>query len=92
MAMMGCTHDRLVLDSDVNLEDLLEEGIPLDLGRLPALRHFIFRVQISALENVTLLDLNQLLSTSTSSSGIETLEIDITYDCLCWMWKGFVFI
>ena len=63
----GCTHDKFVLDGDLDLEDLLEEGMPLYLGRL-------------SLEDVTtLLDfLNQLLSTS--SSGIETLEIDITYD------------
>jgi len=40
-------------------------------------------VQIIAWNNVTLLDfLNQLLSTSTSSSGIETLEIDIAYYCV----------
>ena len=77
----GRTHDKFVLDGDVYLEDLLDEGIPLDLGRLPALRHFKFREQIQAEENVTSLDFwNQLLSTSTSSSGIETLEIDITYD------------
>ena len=80
MAMMGCTHDKLVLDSDTDLEGLLEEGIPLDLGRLPALRHFKFRQQSLPGNNATQLDfLNQLFSTSTSSSGIETLEIDITY-------------
>jgi len=38
-------------------------------------------VRISPEENVTLLDfLNQLLSTSASSSGIETLEVDIAYN------------
>jgi hypothetical protein len=74
---MGCTHDKLVLDSDVPLADLMEAGIPLDLGRLLALRH----VKIQANANENLLEfLTQLLSPSTSSSGIETLEIDITYD------------
>ena len=77
MAMMGCTHDKLVLGRD----DLLEDAIPLDLGRLPALRHFTFQGQTEPDNNVTLLNfLIQLLSTSTSSSGIETLEMDITYD------------
>ena len=77
----GCTHDQFLLDDDACLRELLAEGIPLDLGRLPALRHFKFQEQSSCPDNVTLLDsLNQLLSTSTSSSGIETLEIDITYD------------
>ena len=77
----GCTHDKFVLDGDADLRDLLEEGIPLDLGQLPALRHFKFRERRVPKHNVTLLNvLNQLLSTSTSSSGIETLEIDITYD------------
>ena len=70
-----------MLDGDVDLRDLLEKAIPLDLGRLSALRHFRFRERTVSKHNVTLLDfLNQLLSTSTSSSGIETLEIDITYD------------
>ena len=78
---MGCAHDKLVLDREVDFEDLLEEGIPLDLGRLPALRHFKFQEESSSENNVILLDfLNQLLSTSTSSSGIETLEVDIAYD------------
>ena len=98
--MMGCTHDKLVLGYTVffELADLLEDGIPLDLGRLPALRHFKFRVLMDPGDDedeedededededecahLLLLDfLNQLLSTSTPSSGIETLEIDITYD------------
>ena len=69
-----------MLDREAYLEGLLEAGIPLDLGRLPALRHFKFLEQGSLEKNVTLLKfLNQLLSPSTSSSGIETLEIDITY-------------
>jgi hypothetical protein len=82
MAMMGCTHDKFVLDRDVDLEALvLEEDIPLDLGRLPALRHFKFRERGSSADNVILLDfLDQLLATSTSSSGIETLEVDIACD------------
>ena len=68
-----CTHAKFLLDGHAGFM-----GIPLDLGRLPALRHFKFR---EPKHNVTLLNfLNQLLSTSTSSSGIETLEIDITYD------------
>ena len=81
MAIMGCTHDKLVLGRD----DLLEEAIPLDLGRLPALRYLKFRAQNRPIGyredvNMLLLDfLNRLLSTSTSSSGIETLEIGITY-------------
>ena len=80
MVMMGCTHDKLVLDHEVDLQELLEEGIPVDLGRLPALRHFKLQVQSLPEYKLTLLDfLNQLLSTSTSSSGIEILEIDITY-------------
>ena len=84
---MDCTHDKLVLGWCVyfELEHLLEDGIPLDLGRLPALRHFKFRVQIRPEKDAHLLlleFLNQLLSTSTPSSGIETLEIDIIYDSL----------
>ena len=59
---------------------LLEEVIPLDLGRLPALRHLKFRGRSGPHNNVTLLKiLNQLLSPSTSSSGIET-EMYITYN------------
>jgi hypothetical protein len=61
-------------------ESLLEEGFPLDLDRLPALRHFEIQEQSSFEDNVSLLAfLNQLLSTSTPSSGIETLGIDITW-------------
>jgi hypothetical protein len=78
----GCTHDKFVLDIKKYLEELLEEGIPLDLGRLPVLRHFKFREQSSPENNVTVLHfLTQLLSTSTSSSGIETLEVDIHVRC-----------
>jgi hypothetical protein len=63
-------------------ETLLEDGFPFDLDRLPALRHF--EIQEHSMycneDLVTLLAfLNQLLSTSTPSSGIETLGIDITW-------------
>ena len=69
-----------MLDRDEDLEDLLEDGIPLDLNRLPALRHFKIQEQSSSEHNLSLLTfLNQLLSTPTPSSGIETLGIDITW-------------
>ena len=73
-----------MLDYYEIFESLLEEGFPLDLDRLPALRHFKIQEQSSFEDNVSLLALlNQLLSTSTPSSGIETLGIDIT-----WGWVG----
>jgi len=72
-----------VLEHFETFETLLEEleGFPFDLNRLPALRHFKIQEQSSFEDNVSLLALlNQLLSTSTPSSGIETLGIDITWD------------
>ena len=69
-----------MLDRLTSLEEVLEEGLPLDLNRLPALRHFKIQEQTSFKNNVSLLSfLDQLLSTSTPSSGIETLEINITW-------------
>ena len=76
MAMMDCTHDKLVLDDDTCFMDLLKAGIPLDLARLPALRHFKCRLAPNDPMIVPKL-LNQLLS---SSSDLETLEIDINYN------------
>ena len=59
---------------------LLAELVPsfrYDLGRLPALRHVKIQLSIDFAENIRMLSLlTQLLSISSSTSSIETLEIE----------------
>src|ERR1700678_1066889 len=56
-------------------------AVSFDLCRFPALRHFTFELEISFRSHLTALSfLSRLLSISSSASGIETLEITITWD------------
>ena len=58
----------------------LLHDVPFDLGLFPALRHFKLHLLSELMNNETGLQfLNNLLSISSSTSGIETLEIEITW-------------
>lgn len=58
----------------------LFQDAPYDLSQLPALQHFGIQIPISFKDNKLMLRfLNQLFSISSSISGIETLEIRITW-------------
>jgi hypothetical protein len=73
------TDDKILL---VKLTDLSPsfDDFPFDLGRFPALRHFNIQLPISFKDNLPMLSfLNQLLSISSYTSRIETLEIKITW-------------
>lgn len=64
--------------------DLLDvsDVISFDLSRFPALRHFKFQKQTAfwAYDSNTVVScLSQLFSVSFSSSGIETLELELTW-------------
>ena len=55
-------------------------NVPFDLGRLPALRHLKFQRQGPYEDNPALLRfITRFLSLSSSSNGIEVLEIDIMW-------------
>ena len=57
------------------------EVVPFDLGLFPALRHFKIQLWISSQDNVTMLSfLKKLFTISSLMSGLETLEITITWD------------
>ena len=76
---LWCIDDKILL---VELTDLSPsfDDFPFNLGRFPALRHFNIQLPISFKDNLPMLSfLNQLLSISSSTSGIETLEIKITW-------------
>ena len=55
------------------------DTVPFDLGRLPALRHFKIQLRSSCDDNQDLLRFLTRLFSISSSSGIETLEIQITW-------------
>jgi hypothetical protein len=75
---LRCTHDKIL---PVYVES---ELVPYDLGRLPALRHFKIQLPSSFPSNIHMLSfLQKLLSVSSSTSGIETLEIKITWSNGC---------
>jgi hypothetical protein len=62
----------------VHVTDILSDFSHFDLGRLPALRHFKLQQRFStSVANRVIL--SQLLSIFSSTSGIETLELDITW-------------
>ena len=73
-----CIHDNTD-PGDTNSRML--DAVPFDLSQLPALRHFKIQLRSSYDENQDLLGfLTRLFSISSSSSGIETLEIAIAWD------------
>ena len=67
---------------------MLLEDAPYDLGHFPSLKHFTIQLPISFEDNrIMLRFLNQLLSISSSTSRIESLEIEIIW-CLGWDGRG----
>jgi hypothetical protein len=81
---LWCTHDKVLLFHNADLHSSYPErvlySVPFDLSRFPALRHFKIQRWSSCQDNLAeLCFLTQLFSTSSSSSGIEALEIEITW-------------
>ena len=78
-----CIHDINTDPEDAdpgNTDSEMLDTFPFDLGRLPALRHFKIQMRSSCDDNQDLLCfLTRSFSISSSSSGIETLEIGITW-------------
>ena len=59
----------------------LSHDVPFDLGLFPGLRHFKIQLPTIFVENKRRLQfLNKLLSISSSTSGLETLEIKIAWN------------
>ena len=79
------THDKILPDEARVLYDWLKD-FPFDLGRLPALRHLKIQLQILPEHNFLMFSfLNSLLSidsSSSSPSGIETLDLEIIWHSL----------
>ena len=70
-----CANEEVVPDTGRDFSHLLE----FELGRLPAFRHFKVQLPITPEYKLSMLSfLNRLLSTSSSTSGLETLELLIS--------------
>jgi hypothetical protein len=63
----------------VHVTDVLPDFSHVDLGRFPALRHFKFQQRISTSVTNLATSLSQLFFISTPTSGIETIELEITW-------------
>ena len=73
------THNKAVPVDPTELPNV-PSAVPFDLGPFPALRHVKIQQRCWSGDNSTMLFfLNRLLSISSSTSGIETLEIKINW-------------